>query len=331
MYYTSKKGVVQCTLCPRNCYVQPDKIGFCLVRKNIDGKLYSLVYGRVAGGLAVDPIEKKPLFHFLPGTSVLSFGTVGCNLHCKHCQNWTTSQVHAGQAFEKEISPEEIVNTTIDRGCESIAYTYNEPTIFYEFMLDTAKLAKKEGIKNTMVSNGFINKSPLKKLCKYMDGVNVDLKGFNNLFYGKITTAWLQPVLDTLKTLKKEKIWFEITNLIIPSLNDNMDDIKKMCEWIKNNVGVDHPLHFSAFHPDFELRNIPSTPVTSLLNAYEIAKGVGLNYVYIGNIITRDYENTYCPKCKLLLVERVGFRVLQNNVKNNKCPSCNTKIAGVFR
>ncbi|NQU98697.1 AmmeMemoRadiSam system radical SAM enzyme [Candidatus Woesearchaeota archaeon] len=330
LYYNSKKdGVVQCVLCPRNCYIQPEKVGFCLVRKNIDGKLYTLVYSRVAGGLAIDPIEKKPLFHFLPGTPVLSFGTVGCNLHCKHCQNWTTSQVDAGQSFEKTITPEEIVKAAKEKGCDSIAYTYNEPTIFYEFMLDTAKLAKKAGIKNTMVTNGFVNPKPLKELCKYMDGVNVDLKGFTNFFYGKTTTAWLQPVLDTLKTLKKEKVWSEITNLIIPTLNDNLDDIKKMCEWIKKNLGVDVPLHFTAFHPDFELRNLPQTPITTLVNAYDIAKSFGLRYVYVGNIIARDYENTHCAKCNALLIERLGFNVLQNNIVNGKC-SCGEKIAGVF-
>ncbi|MFH1770211.1 MAG: AmmeMemoRadiSam system radical SAM enzyme [archaeon] len=332
MYYNSEKdGVVQCVLCPRNCLIQPYKLGFCRVRKNVDGKLYSLVYGKVAGGLAIDPIEKKPLFHFLPGSAVLSFGTVGCNLHCKHCQNWTTSQVDAGQSFEREFSPEEIVEKAKETNCESIAYTYNEPTIFFEYMLKTAKLAKKAGIKNVMVTNGFINPKPLKELCKYMDGVNVDLKGFDNVFYGRTTTAWLQPVQETLKTLKKEKVWFEITNLIIPTLNDNLEGIRNMCEWIKKELGVDVPLHFTAFHPDFELANLPRTPIATLLNAHDIAKSLGLKYVYVGNIVAKDYENTSCSKCKCLLIERVGFNILQNNIESNKCNNCKTKIHGVFK
>lgn len=331
MYYTTKDDVVQCVLCPRNCFVQPGKLGFCRVRKNIDGKLYSLVYGKVAGGLVIDPIEKKPLFHFLPGSAVLSFGTVGCNLRCKHCQNWTTSQVESGQSFEQEIKPEEIIKAAKEKKCESISYTYNEPTIFFEYMLETAKLAKKAGIKNTMVTNGFINPKPLKELCKYMDGINVDLKGFNNVFYSKTTTAWLQPVQETLKILKKEKVWFEITNLIIPTLNDDLEGIKKMCEWIKKDLGLDVPLHFTAFHPDFELVNLPRTPVATLLNAYDVAKGLGLKYVYVGNVIAKDYENTYCPKCKNLLIERVGFNILQQNIFNNKCGNCKTRIPGVFK
>ncbi|MFH1590193.1 MAG: AmmeMemoRadiSam system radical SAM enzyme [archaeon] len=331
MYYLVEKGVVKCVLCPRNCFVKDGELGFCRVRKAENGKLYSTVYGKVAGGLAVDPIEKKPLFHFLPGSSVLSFGTVGCNLHCKHCQNWNTSQMESGQAFEKTVTPKEIIKAAKDNDCDSIAYTYNEPTIFYEFMLNTAKLAKKAGIKNTMVTNGFINPEPLKELLPFIDGVNVDLKGFTNPFYGKVTTAWLEPVLETIKTLKKNNIWLEITNLIIPSLNDDFELIKKMCEWIKKEVGVDVPLHFSAFHPDFELSHIPRTPLPALLNAYNIAKAIGLNYVYVGNVIARGYENTFCPKCNALLIERIGFNVSQSNIIKGKCNNCNTKVPGVFK
>ncbi|MFC2136103.1 AmmeMemoRadiSam system radical SAM enzyme [Bacteroidota bacterium] len=330
-YHKEKDNVVKCVLCPRDCFIQEDQIGFCNVRKNVNGKLVTLIYGRTAGGLSIDPIEKKPLFHFLPGTGVLSFGTVGCNLRCKHCQNWNTSQVKAGQFFEKSFSPERIVEMAVEQGVDSIAYTYNEPTIFYEYMLNTAKLAKKEGIKNTMVSNGFINQPPLKKLCKYIDAVNVDLKGFNNFFYGKTTTAWLKPVQETLITLKKNKVWFEITNLMIPSLNDDLNEIKKMCEWIKSKLGVNNPLHFTAFHPDYELGNLPATPITTLVNAYDIAKAVGLNYVYVGNVMTQGYENTNCPKCNTLLIERMGFRITQNNLNNGKCFKCNHKIHGVFK
>lgn len=278
----------------------------------------------------VDPIEKKPLFHFLPDSKVLSFGTVGCNLRCKHCQNWNTSQSASGNYPEIKVSPEEIVDKALENDCKSIAYTYNEPTIFYEFMLETAKIAKKKGVKNVMVSNGFINPEPLKKLLKYMDAVNVDLKGFNNKFYGPTTTAWMQPVLETIKTINESKAWLEITNLIIPTLNDDLEYINKMCLWIKKYIGTDTPLHFSAFHPDYELANLPVTPIQTLLDAHEIAINTGIKYVYIGNVLTNDLENTYCPKCKEILIQRHGFIILKNNIFKGRCHSCNEKIKGVF-
>lgn len=329
MYFSKHKSFVQCELCPRNCKIKTNEKGFCNVRMNKDGELKSLVYGRVAGGLAIDPIEKKPFFHFLPGQKVLSFGTVGCNLHCKHCQNWNTSQVKPGQIFEKSISPEEIVKAAIKNNTEIIAYTYNEPSIFYEFMLETAKLAKKNGLKNVIVSNGFINPEPLKKLCKYIDAANIDLKGFDNHFYGKVTSAWIEPIKETIKTLKKEKVWLEITNLIIPGYNDNLDLIKKMCEWIKK-VDDTIPLHFTAFRPCFEMPNVPPTSAATLLNAYDVAKEVDLKFVYIGNLFIQDHENTTCLKCNSILIEREGFRVINNNTRNGKCNNCKTKLEGFF-
>lgn len=330
-YYTSKKNdVVKCWLCPRNCYVQPGEVGFCNVRKNIDGKLYAMNYGKAAGGLSVDPIEKKPLFHFLPGTGVLSFGTVGCNLRCKHCQNWTTAQAEPGQPYEKDFSPKKIVDVANEKGCKTIAYTYNEPTIFFEYMLETAKLARKEGLKNVIVSNGFINPEPLRELAKYIDAANIDLKGFNNSFYGKTTTAWVQPVLESLKILQQEEVWLEVTNLIIPTLNDDPEHITSMCEWILENLGSDVPLHFSRFHPDYKLRHLPATPITTLMNAYDIAKSKGLNHVYIGNMFTREHENTVCPNCKEILVERTGFNLMRNNVVDKKCKFCKTEISGIW-
>ncbi len=329
-HYRSEKGVVTCVLCPRNCRIKDGNTGFCRVRKNISGKLYSLVYGRVAGGVAIDPVEKKPLFHFLPGKSILSFGTVGCNLKCRNCQNWTTSQKEPGQLFEKDLLPKDIVRFAKEQGCGMIAYTYNEPTIFFEFMRDTARLAKKEGLKNVIVSNGFINQEPLEELCRYIDAANIDLKGFNDVFYKKTTAGWLEPILRTIKTLKKKGVWVELTNLLIPGLNDTKEDIRKMCEWIRKDAGDDTPLHFSAFHPDFEMQNIPPTPVSLLLNAYDIARSEGLKFVYIGNVITRDYENTKCPKCGALIVERLMFRVTQINIKNGGCAFCKENVSGVF-
>ena len=328
LYWKKKENsTVQCFLCPRQCIIKEGNVGFCRVRKNIKGKLQSLIYGKVSSAV-VDPIEKKPLFHFLPGSKAYSIGTVGCNLRCLHCQNWEISQADINCGFLREMSPEEIVDAAIKENCRSISYTYNDPIIFYEYALDTAKLAKKKGLKNTIVSNGFINREPLKEWIKYIDAANIDLKGFTDKFYKEITTAWLEPVLETLKFLK-DKIWLEVTNLIIPGQNDNMDDIKKMCEWIKNNLGTDVPLHFSRFWPYYKMQDVPPTREETLTKARDIALRTGLNYVYIGNISIENTENTFCPKCKKLLIERKGFTVTNNNMENSKC-SCGEKIAGVW-
>jgi pyruvate formate lyase activating enzyme len=323
-----EKNAVLCSLCPHNCIIPENKFGFCNARKNIKGTLYSLVYGKSVSA-AIDPIEKKPLYHFYPGSTAFSIGTVGCNLRCKQCQNWQTSQAKPGEFFTQDLAPEQIVDAAVNNGCKAIAYTYNEPTIFYEYMLDTAKRAKKSGIKNVMVSNGYINQEPLQELCKYMDGVNCDLKSFENNFYKKICAGTLSPVLDTLKILKKSKVWFEIAYLIIPTLNEDLVNIKKMCIWIKKNLGTAYPLHFTAFYPCYKLDNLPKTPSESQLKAREIALKVGLQYVYAGNVSTAEGNNTYCPNCKKLLIERYGFSVLANNLVNGNC-SCGHKIAGTF-
>ncbi len=320
---------VQCQLCPRQCVIKDKKRGDCRVRENNSGTLYALVYGK-ACAVAVDPIEKKPFFHFLPGSSAYSIGTAGCNLHCKFCQNWTTSQANPEDVHAEALSPKEIVQNAIDNGCKTIAYTYNEPIVYYEYVLDTAKLAKKKGLKNIIVCNGFINQEPLLEWCKYIDGANIDLKGFTDEYYRKITGAWLQPVLDTIKTLHEKKVWLELTNLIVPTLNDDMKTIKKMCEWIKDNLGTDVPLHFSAFFPCYKLDNLPATPPKTVLKARETALKAGLNYVYAGNISVEKEGNTYCPKCKELLIERRWFEVSQNNIKDGKC-KCSHKIPGVWK
>ena len=328
LYYKKLKDKVQCVLCPRNCIIEEDMAGFCGVRKNIKNKLYSLVYAKPIS-VAIDSIEKKPLYHFLPGTKSFSIGTVGCNLSCQHCQNWQTSQAKPEQYHAPTLEPKQLVEKAIKNNCKSISYTYNEPLIFYEYVLDTAKIAKKNNIKNTMVTNGFVNKEPLEKLLPYMDGANIDLKGFDDKFYRKTTSAWLEPVLDSIKTMHK-KIWIEITNLIIPTLNDDIKKIKEMCQWIKDNLSPDVPLHFTAFYPSYKLTNIPPTSADILLKAYDVAKKVGLNYVYVGNIQT-DKNNTYCPKCKELLIERSYFDVYKNNIKNGKCSFCEEKIAGIWQ
>ena len=330
MFWEKKKGkVVQCHLCPRLCVIKDGKRGNCRVRENKDGTLYSLVYGK-ACVVALDPIEKKPLFHFLPGSKTFSIGTAGCNLHCKFCQNWTTSQAEPEEVQTEPLSPKEVVDFALKNGCKSIAYTYNEPIVYYEYVLDTAKLARKKGLKNIIVCSGFINQEPLLEWCKYIDAANIDLKSFDDKFYRKITTAWLEPVLESIKTLHEKGIWLELTNLIVPTLNDGMKKINEMCIWIKKNIGTDVPLHFSSFYPCYLLRNLPPTPPKIVLKAREVALKSGLNYVYAGNIMTEKEGNTYCPKCNSLVVERNGFEVTENNIKSNKCKNKH-KIPGVWK
>ncbi len=330
LYYKKLENhKVQCVLCPRKCIILENNIGNCGARKNIKGKLYSLVYGKAAS-YNIDPIEKKPLYHFLPGSSSFSFGTVGCNLHCFHCQNWQISQAKADEFFQQELMPADIIKLAIKNKCESISYTYNEPTVFYEYMIETAKLAKKKNLKNVIVSNGYINEEPLKKLCRYIDAANIDLKSINNDFYKKICSGAVEQVLNSLKTLQKNKVWIEITNLIIPGENDNLKDIEKLCRWIKENLGINVPLHFSAFYPTYKMPDKEPTNASVLFKARDVALKQGINYVYAGNVFAGQAGNTYCPKCKKLLIERGYMNVYKNNIKNNKCIFCGEKIAGVF-
>ncbi len=321
-----KDKVVQCKLCPRLCVIKKGNTGFCRVRKNIDGKLYSLVYGKCVS-TAIDPIEKKPFFHFLPSSKALSIGTIGCNLRCKHCQNWQISQSDIVEG--EEYFPEDIVKMALENNCESIAYTYNDPVVFFEFVSDTAKLAKKKGLKNVIVSNGFINQEPLKEWLKYIDAANIDYKG-DDKFYRDITTAWLKPVQETLKTINKSKTWLEITNLIIPTLNDKPKQIKDMCNFIYDELGNNIPLHFSRFFPYFQLSHLPPTEEKTLFKAKDIAKKTGMKYIYIGNMMTEHDEDTFCQKCGKLLIKRERFEVVNNNVVKGKCKFCKKKIDGVF-
>jgi pyruvate formate lyase activating enzyme len=329
MHYSKlKEKTVQCHICPRKCIIKPNKHGFCRARKNEKGILYSLVYAAPCS-VNIDPIEKKPLFHFLPSTASYSIGTAGCNLRCKFCQNWQISQVMPDEVPFIDLPPEKVVEEAINNNCKSIAYTYTEPVTFYEYVYDTAKLARKKGLKNVCVTNAFINQKPLRQLYKYIDAVNIDLKGFTDKYYREITGAWLQPVLDSIKTVHEMGVWLELTNLIIPGLNDDPKIIKKMCEWIKK-ISPDIPLHFSRFFPDYLMRDYPQTGENTLLKAGKIAKKAGLNYVYIGNIMLPEWGNTYCPKCKELVIERQWFEVTKNKLKNGKCP-CGEKIAGVWK
>ena len=322
-----EKKIVQCHLCPWNCVIKNNGWGVCGARKNINGRLYSMTYGRPVA-VHVDPIEKKPLYHFLPGERVFSISTFGCNLFCLNCQNYDLSRTRADKAEELGIGfvePEEVVNAAIDSKARIIAYTYNEPTVFYEYTLDIMKLARKNKIRNVWVSNGYINEEPLKKLLKYLDGINVDLKFFNEEKYREVTKGSLAPVLKTLKIINDKvsdgSVWLEIKNLIIPGFNDAETEIKKMVDWISKNLGNDVPLHFSRFFPMYKMNNVEPTPMRTLIRAYEIAREK-LNFVYVGNIPpSNDFDNTYCPKCGEELIVRYGFHIVKYNLSKDKtCP-----------
>ena len=319
---------VQCELCPNRCVLDEGQHSRCRARMNKGGVLYSLVYGKPCA-VHVDPIEKKPFSHFLPGTTAFSIATAGCVLSCKFCQNWQISQARPEDTDTYDLPPDEVVRKAMFYECRSISYTYTEPTVFYEYMYDTAVIAKKYGIKNTMHSCGYINEKPLRKLSKYMNAANIDLKGFTEDFYNRICNGSLKPVLNSLVVLKQEGVWLEITNLVLPTLNDDMKTIREMSKWIKKNLGVDTPIHFSRFYPHYKLDNLPPTPLETITEARKTAMDVGLKYVYIGNI-RHEGENTYCPKCKKMLIEREGYFVKQNNIANGKCKFCSTSIAGVW-
>ncbi len=328
-YNKLDKKIVQCVLCPRNCTIALGKRGYCGVRENRAGSLYTLVYAK-AVIMHIDPIEKKPFFHFLPSTTAFSLATVGCNLKCKFCRNWDISQARPEETLYFYLEPKQIIKKVKASGSPTIAYTYTEPTIFYEYMIEIAKLARKEGIRNVMHSSGYINEEPLRQLAKYLDAADIDLKGFTQDFYVKISDATLPPVLKALKILKEEQVFLEITNVVLPGYNDDPDTIRKMCLWIKENLGVDTPIHFLRFFPMYKLTSLNATPVETLEKARAIALACGLKFVYIGNVAGNDAENTYCPRCKKLLIERKGYFVMQNNIENGRCKFCGEKIEGVW-
>jgi pyruvate formate lyase activating enzyme len=329
-YFTPLEGgEIQCELCPHRCRVAKGKRGICRVRENRDGKYYSLVYGNPCA-IHPDPIEKKPFFHVLPGTISYSLATAGCNFQCKFCQNWEISQASPEDVYSYDVPPELIVSRAKDIGARSVAYTYVEPMIFYEYMSDISLLVKKAGLLNVTHSNGFINLAPLKNLCKVLDAADIDLKGFTENFYRELCGGELSPVLETLKTLKKEKVHLEITNLIIPTKNDEMSVIKEMCLWIKKELGEDTPIHFSRFYPLYKLKTLPPTPVSTLEKAREVALSVGLEYVYVGNIPGHIGENTFCPKCKKMVIQRTGYMIGEIHLKDGKCKYCGKPISGIW-
>jgi len=320
---------VQCQLCPRRCTLANGQRGFCRVREPKAGKLYSLVYNK-ACAVHIDPMEKKPLFHFLPGTPVYSIATAGCNFRCKFCQNWQISQLPPEETDNYDFSPKDIVTQALQNNCPSIAYTYTEPSIFYEYMLETAKLAKSRGLRSMYHSNGSLNPEPAEELSLYLDAANVDLKGFTQDFYSEFCAGYLEAVLGTLKILKRNRVWLEITNLVIPTVNDDPGKISQMCLWIKDNLGPDVPLHFSRFHPQYKLTSLSSTPVHTLEKARAIAEAAGLNFVYIGNVPGHPAENTYCPSCRKPVILRSGYSILNNSIVSGKCKFCGREIPGIF-
>lgn len=329
LYWKKEDGKIRCELCPHQCLLSKDQYGLCQSRVNRNGSLLAESYNR-ACALAVDPIEKKPLLHFLPGSEALSVATSGCNLKCKNCQNSEISQVYPDDVPSQNVTPEQLVNTAQRHSYPSIAYTYTEPLTFYEYMYDTAILAHSCNIHNVMISAGFVLKAPLLRLCNVLDAANIDLKCFDDKLYRDQCNGSLYPILQTLEILKAEKIWIEITNLLIPSFNDSSVLISKMCHWLANNGFENVPLHFSRFYPSYRNQHLEQTPLSTLLRAKEIAVNCGLNYVYLGNVSECEEENTICPSCGKLLMKRKRFKILQNNLQKGYCPFCGTEIAGIW-
>lgn len=328
LYRHLNKNKVQCQTCNHYCILDNDQLGKCWVRKNIQGKLYVLNYQKVVA-LSIDPIEKKPLFHFLPSTHSLSLASPGCNFSCPNCQNWMISQGPklTGQIKGEKIEPQRIVEMTLRNQLPSISYTYTEPTVFLEYSLEIMKLAQKQGIKNVWVTNGFFSEQTFELIKPYLDATNIDLKSFSNDFYQQQCGAKLQPVLDNLKRIAKNKIWLEITTLVIPGLTDNLKVLKKTAEFIKKELGPDIPWHITRFSSSisWKLKHLPDTPVEKLVQTYQIGKDRGLKYVYIGNVPGIEQENTFCPKCNALIIQRMGYSIIRKD-KDGSCPQCKTRL-----
>ena len=330
MYEPLEDKKVHCFLCNWQCRISDGKLGHCSVRKNIGGKLYSLNYHKLCAANP-DPIEKKPLFHFQPASKSFSIAAPGCNFQCAFCQNWHISQIAKAESDieGQPIEPARLVDFAIKEGCKSMAYTYTEPTIFMELAADCGKLAKQKGLANVFVSNGYMTKEAIDFTKDWLDGINVDLKSFSDIYYRNLCKANLKPVLETIDYIANHtKIWMEITTLVVPGENDSETELKQIAEFIFNTCGADTPWHISRFYPQYRYTDSEATPSETLQMAYDIAKQVGLHYVYIGNLRTRKAENTYCPKCGHLLIEREGYFIAKNRVKNNSCPDCSEKIAG---
>ena len=320
---------VQCLLCYRQCVVQNGKRGFCLNRKNRDGTFYTIIYGKPSA-LEVDPIEKEPCYHIWPGTMMFCIGTASCNNRCQFCLNWHLSQSSLKELDYYQVEPEDILKLATKYQCKSLSFTYNEPTVFYELMYDIARLAKEKGFGVLFHTNGLINEEPLFSLLEYMNAVTADLKAFTDKFYREVCSSRLEPVLKTLKNIHKAGKHLELVNLMIPTLNDNPEDVRNMCRWIVENLGEDTPLHFSRFFPNYKLQNLPPTPIETMEQAYEIAIEEGLHFVTLGNVPGHEHNSTFCPRCKKKIIHRTHFEVLENNIVAGKCKFCGYPIAGIW-
>ena len=320
---------IKCVLCPRECVIDDLERGYCGVRENRGGTYYTLVYGNPCA-VHVDPLEKKPLFHFLPGTNAFSLATAGCNVLCKFCQNWEISQARPEEVKAYQMPPRDIADLAKENGCSAIAYTYTEPVIFTEYMHDTAAIAGEKGIKSVMISNGYIKAEPMRDLCQVLHAVKIDLKAYTERFYRELVNGELKPVLETLVLLKSLGMWTEIVYLVIPSQNDDKNELQDLCKWIVAELGPDTPIHFSRFHPQYRLKNLPPTPISVLQTAKKIALDAGIHFPYIGNVPGDPGENTYCPSCGTLLIRRIGFTIVENKLSKNLCSKCRTKIPGIW-
>jgi pyruvate formate lyase activating enzyme len=329
MYQEETARGIMCRICPNECVLKEGELSKCNNRKVHNSKLYTLAFGNPCT-VNVDPIEKKPLYHFFPGSRAYSIATAGCNLVCLNCQNWSISQTSPDKTRNFTLPPEDVIRECLATGCRSIAYTYSEPTTFYEYVFETATLARKAGIKNVIKSNGYINPEPLKKLCSVIDAANIDLKAFTESTYLKLTGGKLQPVLDSLKVYKDMGIWLEITNLVVPTWSDNPEEIRNMCKWLSANGFKNTPIHFSRFYPIHKLEQLPPTPVDILNKAASTAAEEGLVYAYTGNVPGQELSNTKCPACKAVLVKRQGFRVESNTISGGKCNKCGQPIDGIW-
>jgi pyruvate formate lyase activating enzyme len=321
---------VMCGICPNHCLLKPGDRSICRSKVNFDGKLYSLAYGNPCS-VHVDPVEKKPLYHFKPGVKVFSIAAAGCNFRCLNCQNWEISQVRPEDVRHYDLFPPRVLEETRTSGSSAIAYTYSEAITFFEYMIDTARLARAHAIDNLWISNGYINHTPLVELCKVIDGANINLKSFSDTIYRKLNGGRLEPVLNTFKTLHTQRVHFEMTHLVVPGYVDNEDMLKRMCDWILTHLGPDYPLHFLRFFPRYKLDRLAPTPISTLIRFRELAMDAGIRYVYLGNVPDHEGNHTYCHQCKKLLIERHGYFLPTNNMVNGRCKFCQTPIPGIWK
>jgi pyruvate formate lyase activating enzyme len=330
LYYTPAGAQVRCDLCPRRCAIADGERGECGVRENRAGVLYSMVYGR-AVAVHTDPIEKKPFYHFLPGSQAFSLATAGCNLHCLYCQNWEISQRRPEEVESVDLPPDQVVASARQYACPVVAFTYTEPTVYYEYTLDAARLAHEQHLRSVVVSAGYINPEPLRELCQTVDAIKIDFKGFSEGFYQRICSATMRPVLETMKAIHSAGVHLEIVTLVVPTLNDSVEDLRGLCRWIVDEVGPDVPAHFSRFYPLYKLTDLPMTPVETLEQARDIALEEGIHYAYIGNVPGHAGDNTYCHHCGKTIILRQGYTIVENHIVDGKCEFCGQPIPGVWQ